>query len=117
MFIDLVSSHRRKRRKRSQEKQEIRFLTQEAITFFTEESLKIRLTDPLHSQELFRSARKIGKRSRFHIPRQYRFLFCRSCCSPLSIKTAKIRLNSKKQQIQYLCLNCKKVHRFGYLKK
>lgn len=97
------------------ERQEIQLLAQDAVKFIIEESLKIRLTDPQRSQELFRTARKIGKRGRFHLPHKYRFLFCRSCYYPLSIKTAKIRLNSKKQQIHYLCLNCKKEQRFGYL--
>ncbi len=113
----MVSSHHRKRRRKSWERQEIRFLAHEAVTFLIEESLRIRLTDPLQSQEFFRAARKIGKRGRFHIPPQYHFLFCRSCYYPLSIKTAKIRLNSRKKQIHYLCLNCKKEQRFGYIWK
>ncbi len=112
----MVPSRRRKKRKRSTERQEIQFLTQEAVTFYLEESLKARLTDPLRSQELFLAARKIGKRGRFHLPRQYRLLFCRSCYYPISIKTTRIRLNSKRKQIHYLCLNCKKEQRFGYFK-
>ncbi|MFX1286229.1 MAG: hypothetical protein ACFFB5_21515 [Promethearchaeota archaeon] len=111
----MVSSHHRKKRKRSLERQETKLLAREAVKFLLEESLKIRLTDPERSQELYHSARKIGKRGRFHLPHKYRVLFCRSCFYPLSIETARIRLNSKKQQIHYLCLNCKKEQRFGYL--
>ena len=112
----MVSSRRRKKRKRTIERQEIQFLTQEAMTFYLEEGLKSRLNNPLRSRELIRSARKIGKRGRIHLPKQYRYYFCRSCDYPLNVKTARIRLNSKKRQIHYFCLNCKKVQRFGYLK-
>lgn len=112
----MVSSRRRKKRKRTIERQEIQFLTQEAMKFYLEESLKSRLTNPLRSRELFRSARKIGKRGRAHLPHQYRLYFCRSCDLPVSVKTARIRLNSKKRQIHYFCLNCKKSQRFGYRK-
>ncbi len=113
----MVSFQHRKRRKKFAKRQEIQFLAQEAVSSLIEESIKLRLTDPLRSRDLFHTARKIGKRGRFHLPRQYRFLFCRSCHYPLSIKTAKIRLNSKKRQIHYLCLNCKREQRFGYLRR
>ena len=112
----MVSSRRRKKRKRTIERQEIQFLTQEAMTFYLEEGMKSRLTNPLRSRELIRSARKIGKRGRAHLPHQYRYYFCRSCDYPLSVKTVRIRLNSKKRQIHYFCLNCKKEQRFGYQK-
>ncbi|MFX0122506.1 MAG: hypothetical protein ACFFAE_02640 [Candidatus Hodarchaeota archaeon] len=113
----MVFSRHRKKRKRSVERQEIRFLAQEAVTFYLEESLKSRLTEPQRSQDLFRAARRIGKRGRFHLPNRYRLLFCRSCYYPININTTRIRLNNKKKQIHYLCLNCKKEQRFGYLKK
>ena len=113
----MVFSRRRKKRKRSVERQKIHFLAREAVKFYLEESLKTRLTDPLRSQDLFRAARRIGKRGRFHLPHPYRLLFCRSCYYPININTTRIRLNSKKKQIHYLCLNCKKEQRFGYFKK
>ena len=113
----MVSSRRRKKRKRSVDRQENQFQTQKSMTFLVEESLKTRLTNPPRSQELFRAVRKIGKRGRVHLPRQYRHLFCRSCNYPISVKTARIRLNSKKRQIHYFCLNCKNVQRIGYHKK
>ncbi|UCG00467.1 MAG: hypothetical protein JSW11_12590 [Candidatus Heimdallarchaeota archaeon] len=113
----MVSSHRRKKRKRSIERQDIQFLTQEAMTFFIEESIKTRSTNPLQSQEFYRAARKIGKRGRIHLPHQYRNYFCRSCNYPISIKTTRIRLNSKKRQIHYFCFNCRKEQRFGYNKR
>ena len=110
----MVSSQHQKGRKRFLKRQETRFLVEEAVTYCIEEGLKNRLTDPLRSQEMFHLARKIGKRARIHLPRKYRLLFCRSCYYPFSIKTARIRLNSKKKQIHYLCLNCKKEQRYGY---
>jgi RNase P subunit RPR2 len=54
---------------------------------------------------------------RLHLPRRYRFLFCRSCGYPLTINTARIRLNNKKRQIHYQCLNCNNEQRFGFSKK
>ena len=108
------SIKRRKWRKKSSEQQENHFLAKEAVVFLIEESLKTRSSNPRRSQELFIDARNMGKRGRLHLPKSYRRLFCRFCYYPLSIKTAKIRLNSKKQQIHYLCLNCKRDQRFGY---
>lgn len=109
------SPRHRKKRKRSLERQETQLLARNAVKFLIEESLKLRLTNPQRSKELFHTARKIGKRGRFHLPHKYRFLFCWYCHYPLSIETAKIRLNSKKHQIHYLCLNCKNEKRYGYL--
>jgi RNase P subunit RPR2 len=114
MLIKMVPSRHRKKRKRSVERQEIHFLTQEAMTFLIEESMKTRLTNPRRSRELFCSSRKIGKRGRLHLPRQYRCYFCRSCNFPISVNTTRIRLNSKKRQIHYFCLNCKKEQRISY---
>ncbi|MFX1507089.1 MAG: hypothetical protein ACFFDC_13430 [Promethearchaeota archaeon] len=113
----MVSSRRYKKQKRSVERQEIHFLTREAITFLIEESLKTRLSNPLRSRDLFQASRKIGKRGRLHLPRRYRYYFCRSCNYPISVKTARIRLNSKKRQIHYFCLNCRKEQRFSYPKR
>ncbi|MFX1515667.1 MAG: hypothetical protein ACFFC6_05115 [Promethearchaeota archaeon] len=113
----MVTSRRRKKRKRSIERQEIQSLTREAMKFLIEEGMKSRLTNPLRSRELFRSARKIGKRGRVHLPHHYRLYFCRSCDYPVSAKTTRIRLNNKKRQIHYFCLNCKKEQRFGYHKQ
>ncbi|MHA2223822.1 MAG: hypothetical protein ACXAC8_01280 [Candidatus Hodarchaeales archaeon] len=113
----MVSSHRRKWRKKSTERRKNHSFAKEAITFLVEESLKIRVTDPQRSQELFCDARKIGRKMRLHLPRRYRFLFCRSCGYPLTINTARIRLNNKKRQIHYQCLNCNNEQRFGFSKK
>ncbi len=77
----------------------------------------MRSTNPRRSQELFVDARKIGKRGRFHLPKHYRRLFCKFCYYPLSNKTSKIRLNNKKRQLHYLCLNCKREQRFGYSRR
>ena len=113
----MVPPRRRKKRKKSIERQEIHFLTQEAMMFLIEESLKTRLTNPLRARELFRASRKIGKRGRLHLPHQYRYYFCRSCNYPISVNTSRIRLNSKKRQIHYFCLNCRKEQRFSYPKR
>lgn len=111
------SSRRRKWTKKSKERREQHQISQEAMIFLLEESLNYRLENPHYSRELYFNTRKIGQRSRLHLPKHYRFLFCRSCNTPLSVKTAKIRLNSKKKQIHYQCLICKHEHRVGYGEK
>ncbi|UCE12383.1 MAG: hypothetical protein JSV04_09290 [Candidatus Heimdallarchaeota archaeon] len=113
----MVHSKQRKRQKKFINRKEGQFLSEEAINFLIEESLKLRLTNPVQSKELIRAAQKIGTKQRLHIPKKYHLSFCRNCCYPLSIKTARIRLNSKKRQIHYLCLNCKNEQRFGYIRK
>lgn len=107
-------SQLQKRRKKNLYRKEGQIISEEAIAFLIEESLKLRLTNPNQSKELIRAARKIGTKQRIHFPRQYHLLFCSVCCYPMSIKTARIRLNNKKRQIHYLCLNCKNEQRFGY---
>lgn len=113
----MAPSKHRKRHKKKDERLEMQLIANDTMHFLLEESLKKRNDDPLQSISLFSAARKIGKRNRLHLPRQFRFLFCRSCNFPLSAKTARIRLNSKKQQIHYKCLKCKHDQRFGYGKK
>ena len=108
------SSRRRKWTKKSKERREKQQISQEAMIFLLEESLNYRLDNPHYSRELYFNTRKIGQRSRLHLPKHYRFLFCRSCNIPLSVKTARIRLNSKKMQIHYQCLMCRHEHRVGY---
>ncbi len=113
-----MGSFRRSRKiKKSKERREQRRISEEAMIYLCEESLKNRLNNPQYSQNLFHDARKIGQRGRLHLPADYRFLFCRSCNTPFSIKTAKIRLNSTKNQIHYQCLICRHEHRFGYGKQ
>lgn len=105
---------RRKKFRSRSEKQVRRLLALEAMTFHLDESLKLRQTNLQQAKDSYLAAMKIGKRNRLHLPHHYRFLFCRSCYSPLSAETARIRLNSKKHQIHYQCLNCRQEHRFGY---
>ena len=113
----MVPSQQRKRPKKILNRKESQYFSEEAISFLIEESLNLRLTNPMQSKELIRAAQKIGTKQRLHIPKQYHLSFCRTCCYPMSIKTARIRLNSKKRQIHYLCLNCKNEQRFGYSRK
>jgi RNase P subunit RPR2 len=113
----MVSLKNRKRKKRLNERKENKFIAYEAMNFLIEEAMKNRLSNPQYSQELFSAARKLCSRTRIHIPSHYHFHFCRSCYYPLSTNSAKIRLNSKKKQIHYQCLICKKEHRFGYLRE
>ncbi|MHA1966856.1 MAG: hypothetical protein ACW964_03540 [Candidatus Hodarchaeales archaeon] len=108
------SSRQRKRTNKSKVRREQHFISQEAMIFLLEESLYHRLENPHYSRELYYSAQKIGQRSRLHLPKHYRFLFCKSCKFPFNAKTARIRLNSKKKQIHYQCLICKHEHRVGY---
>ncbi|MFX0170949.1 MAG: hypothetical protein ACFE9L_03420 [Candidatus Hodarchaeota archaeon] len=113
----MVYLKRQRRQKKIDNRLEAQMIAKNTMHFLLEKSLTTRIEDPLQSRRLFSAARKIGKRNRLHISKQFRFLFCRSCFYPLSAKTARIRLNSKKRQIHYQCLKCNHEQRFGYGKK
>ncbi len=107
----------RKGTKKRIERQEINFFTYKTIKFLIERSLDISSTNPQNSHDLYVAAQKIARRNRIHIPQYYSILFCKSCQFPFTLKTAKIRLNSRKKQIHYRCLHCNKEQRYGYKKK
>ncbi|MFX0085092.1 MAG: hypothetical protein ACFFAU_05415 [Candidatus Hodarchaeota archaeon] len=111
------SSRRSRKIKKSKQRREQHRISEEAMIYLLEKSLENRLNNPQYSRELFYDAQRIGRRGRLHLPSHYRFLFCRSCKNPFSNKTAKIRLNSTKNQIHYQCLICRHEHRFGYGKQ
>jgi RNase P subunit RPR2 len=107
----------RKNHRKLNKKQEQRILYSKAITFLLKKSIEHRTTNPTIAREYYLSARKMGMRGRQHLPKPYRLFFCRSCNSPLQASTMQVRLNSTKKQINYNCLKCGNVHRFGYLKE
>ena len=59
-------------------------------------------------------AKKIGMRTRTHLQKEKKLLFCPHCGTPYSSSSVKIRINSRKKQINYLCKNCNKIKKKGY---
>ncbi len=112
----MAPSKQKKKRRSRTEKQTKKLLFSEAINYLLEQSLEQRVKDPDLSKEYFLSAKKMGMRGRFHLPKQYRHLFCHKCYTPLTSNTARVRLNSKKKQVHYQCLICRSEHRIGYHK-
>ncbi|MHA2137506.1 MAG: hypothetical protein ACXABU_08810 [Candidatus Hodarchaeales archaeon] len=112
----MAPSKQRKKRRSRTEKQTKKVLFSEAINYLLQRSFDLRSTDPDLSREYIQSAKKMGMRGRFHLPKPFRQLYCHKCLAPFTSDTTKVRLNSKKKQIHYLCLLCRSEHRFGYHK-
>jgi ribonuclease P protein subunit RPR2 len=110
-----MASKKQKRLVRRTEKREQRSFGQEAVSYLLDESLRLRMLDPKRAQDLAENALKIRTRVKIRLPRQYRLKFCRTCHTPLSVETARVRLNSKKRQVHYQCLKCGQERRFGYV--
>ena len=110
------SKHRKKRQKKS-ERLEKRMLISQSIEYLLQKSIELRTSNPELAIDYIRSARKMGMRGRIHLPKQFRQLFCHSCLTPIHSNRTKVRLNSKKKQIHYQCLECGQEHRFGYRKR
>ena len=113
----MAPSKQRKKRRSRTEKQTKKHLFSEAINYLLRRSIELRLTDPDMSREHYLSAKKMGMRGRFHLPKPYRLLYCHKCLSLITSETIRVRLNSKKKQIHYQCLLCRAEHRFGYNKQ
>lgn len=110
-----MASKKQKRLVRRTAKREQQSFGQEAVTYLLDESLRLRVSDPQRAQNLAKDALKIRTRVKIRLPRQYRMQFCRACHTPLSVETARVRLNSKKRQVHYQCLKCGQERRFGYI--
>ncbi len=117
MFEEMVPYKHRKKRRKKNERLEKRMLFSEAIDYLLQQSLELRTTNPTLSKEYIQSARKMGMRGRFHLPKPYRLFFCHFCLTPIHSNSTKVRLNSKKKQIHYQCLECGHEHRFGFSRK
>ena len=113
----MVSYHPRKKRRRKKNRLEKKIMFSEAIKYLFQRSIDLRTKNQKLSREYFQSARRMGMRGRFHLPKPYRLLFCHLCFTPLNVESMKVRLNSKKKQVHYQCLECGHEHRFGYRKK
>ncbi|MBC5792626.1 MAG: ribonuclease P [Nanohaloarchaea archaeon] len=60
-------------------------------------------------------ARKIGMSQNVPLPSELRRRMCSSCNSYLKPgKNCKVRIDSKKQEVNYICANCGEVNRYGY---
>ena len=113
----MVRYQPRKKRRRKKKGLEKRIIFSEAINYLLQQSIDLRTKNPKLSKEYFQSARRMGMRGRYHLPKPYRLLFCHSCFAPLNVEGMKVRLNSKKRQLHYQCLECGHEYRFGYGKK
>jgi RNase P subunit RPR2 len=112
----MVQYQHRKKRRRKSERLKKKAMFSEAIKYLLQQGINLRTKNQELSREYFQSARKLGMRGRFHLPKPYRLLFCHLCFNPLNVDGMKIRLNSKKKQIHYQCLECGHEYRFGYRK-
>ena len=61
-------------------------------------------------------ARKIAMRYNIKIPSKLKRKYCHSCYNYFYPARYKVRTNPKNKAIEYTCLNCKKITRFGYKK-
>ncbi len=61
--------------------------------------------------------RKIAKRYNLKIPKELKRTFCHHCYHYFTSKNVKVRTNPKTKCVEYHCLNCKKVTRYGYAKE
>ncbi len=59
-------------------------------------------------------ARKISTRTRTRISKQDKLKFCKSCNTPYSADSFRVRINSKKNEVVYTCLKCGAVHRYPF---
>jgi len=112
----MVQYQPRKKRQRKNKRLERKIMFSEAIKYLLQQSINLRTKNQNLSKEYFQSARKMGMRGRFHLPKPYRLLFCHSCFTPLNVESMRGRFNSKKKLIHYQCLECGHEHRFGYSK-
>ena len=106
-------NYRRSRRKRT-EHLDRKILYSEAIDYLLKKSLDLRTKEPELAKDYYVSAKKMGKRGRFHLPKAFTRFYCHSCQEPIKSNTMKVRFNSKKKQIHYKCLKCGKTQKFGY---
>ncbi len=63
-------------------------------------------------------ARKISSKTRTQIPRELRRRFCHRCYHYLYPgQNLKVRINKKNKAVEYLCLDCKRVNRYPYVRE
>jgi ribonuclease P protein subunit RPR2 len=59
-------------------------------------------------------ARKIAKKYNIKLDKKLKRTFCHHCYSYFTSENLKVRTNPKTKCVEYNCLDCKKVTRYGY---
>ena len=59
-------------------------------------------------------ARKIAKRYNLKIPKLLKRTYCHHCYHYFTSENVRIRTNPKTKCVEYHCLDCKKITRYGY---
>ncbi|MFB6200291.1 MAG: ribonuclease P protein component 4 [Candidatus Nanohaloarchaea archaeon] len=71
--------------------------------------------NPQLAQKHIKQALRIGESQNQPIPKKLKLKYCSNCHTPLKPgKNCKIRINSKKNTVNYRCTNCGEVKRHGY---
>lgn len=105
-------SKKRSMREKKRRKEKKIVLT--SANYLLDQSIELRNKNPNLAQSYYHSAKKIGMRTRTHLQKEKKLLFCPHCGSPYSSSSVRIRINSRKKQINYYCKNCNKMKKKGY---
>jgi len=66
--------------------------------------LELAREDEKHAKRYIELAEKIGMKARESMPKELKLTYCKTCKTPYSSKTVRIRINNKK--LTYHCLLC-----------
>lgn len=70
------------------------------------------------SKRYLQIAKRISMKSNTPIPKKLKRKYCRKCYNFLIPgKSAKVRIDSKKKVVEYTCLECGRIYRYGYSKE
>jgi len=59
-------------------------------------------------------ARKIAMKLNVKIPKEYKMRYCHKCYKYFSGNNFSVRTNARTKAVEYKCLNCKHINRYGY---
>lgn len=62
-------------------------------------------------------ARKIAKKYNLKIPKELKRTYCHYCYAYFTSENVKVRTNPKTRCVEYHCLACGKITRYGYSKE
>lgn len=84
------------------------------INYLLELAKKILKENPELSKRYVELARKMGLRANIRIKNRKR-IFCKNC-NTIFIPgyNCMVRLNSREKCVRIICLNCKRIYRYGY---
>lgn len=84
-----------------------------------EERMKILFEEaekrPKYAERYLKLAEKIGMKTETPVPSDLNKNYCSNCYTILTPgKTCRVRVNSKKKTVNYECLECGDIRRYGY---